>query len=64
MRVKAEAIRKFEQIDTDGSGTIDIKEVTAGASILGMEVTTARQWFFELDTKRDGEVPIADFVAR
>lgn len=61
MAGEAEAI--FRQIDTDGSGSLDMAEMHAKLSDFGLGERQIEQVFLVLDTDNDGEVSLKEFVA-
>ena len=62
-RMQAPAVKKFKLIDKDGSGTLDLQEILAGASILDLTEDQARAWFHELDVDNSGDVDMSEFLA-
>ena len=56
---RAGAIKRiFEQMDTDGSGGLDILELMKGLTLLGLELTPEHVAAFaaDLDENNDGQV--------
>ena len=62
-RRREEAVRKFRQIDADGSGALDAGDVAAGSPSLGLTEATALAWHAELKGP-DGEVALEAFLDR
>ena len=60
------ALKKFQAIDTDCSGTLDRDEVKAGAAVLGLSTIQALRWFEEVDREVGGwgEIPLEVFLDR
>ena len=53
---KAEEEKRFRMIDADGSGELDLDELRAGASILGITKDEAETLFREMDTDGGGTI--------
>ena len=62
-RDKQSAMGKFELIDLDGNGVLDLEEVIQGAPVLGISETTAKAWFTELDDG-SGNISQEDFLTK
>ena len=53
---RAEEEKRFRMIDADGSGELDLDELRAGASILGITEDEAEALFREMDTDGGGTI--------
>ena len=60
--VKAET-KRFEMIDTDNSGSLDLEEILAAAPMLNLTAAEARQLFIDLDTDGSGDIDKTEFMA-
>lgn len=54
---------KFENVDTDGSGSIDINELRAAADFLKISVEEVESIFKDIDVNGDGEISVDEFMA-
>jgi len=60
---KFKAINQFRLVDKDGSGTLDLDEILAGAKILGIDAKNAIDLFNIIEKSPEGEVKMDDFIA-
>ena len=61
-RKRDEAIAQFQALDRDGNGLLDLEEVITGAELLKLSKAEARRWFREIDTNRNGQVSVLEFL--
>lgn len=64
LRRLSAAIEKFQAIDTDGNGELDLLEVIAGAPLLELSPQEAESWFRELDADGTGKITMDTFLEK
>ena len=57
-------MEKFKSIDTDGSGSLTLEEIRAGATILGLKPEQAEKWFLEIDKDMSGHITPDEFLEK